>query len=88
MLIDFLKDEEAKLLALKLKDSFWAIKIKIWSNHILVDGESEFSLEKMDPTKRKDYIREKRKDFKRFVPLSFHDLKFNEIKVFQKTLRT
>lgn len=38
----------------------------------------------MDPTKKKDYLHKKRIEFKGFVPLSFHDLNFNEIKVFQK----
>lgn len=84
MQTDFLKDETAKKLAEKLNFSFGSFSSKLQINFSTIDSESEFQLEQMNSIEKHIYIKEKYKEFKRFIPRNFNDLEFDQIKEFRK----
>lgn len=84
VLTDFLKDNQATLLAQSFKNSFYSIKFKVWQNLLTVDSESNHMLEKIDKQARLSHIYNKKMEFRGFCPMSLHDINFEEVKNYRE----
>lgn len=74
--VEFLKDNKARVLLLRIKLSHGKIVDDLYFNQMKIYEEDNLSLEKLDDESKREYIKSKKKEFELLVPRSFYDHDF------------